>query len=165
MLDSFSVRARQIVFAARLKAGERGASLIDMDDFLVGIVLEDQGLLEQSVFSSIFEGQGRLVNEALSHIPFFSAKVADDLLAHLKNILPQSQPMALTFEIPLSSSLERVFDSAKAVQAQFQHAEIEPLHLLAAMLNTDSSEGVRFLRRFGMTRERVLSTLSGSTEN
>ena len=54
MLGDFSLRSRQIVFAARLKAGERGASMIDTDDFLVGLVLEDQGMLEKEIFSSIF---------------------------------------------------------------------------------------------------------------
>jgi hypothetical protein len=49
MIDNFSTRARQITFAARFKAGERGAKMIDIDDFLVSMVLEDQGLLVKSV--------------------------------------------------------------------------------------------------------------------
>jgi hypothetical protein len=56
MFDDFSSRSKQIVFAARFKAGERGASMIDTDDFLVGLVLEDQGMLEKEFFSLIFEG-------------------------------------------------------------------------------------------------------------
>jgi hypothetical protein len=36
--------------------------MIDIDDFLVSMVLEDQGLLVKSVFSKIFEGQGTFVN-------------------------------------------------------------------------------------------------------
>src|SRR5580765_2601233 len=105
MLDNFSMRARQIVFAARFKAGERGANMIDTADFLVGLVLEDQGMLEKTIFSTIFEGQGTSVNRAQPHVPFFSSKVAEDLLADLNKNLPQSRPVALTTEVP-SPSLE-----------------------------------------------------------
>jgi len=165
MLDDFSPRSRQILFAARFKVGERGASMIDTDDFLVGLVLEDQGMLEKEIFSSIFEGQGTPLNKAQSHIPFFSAKVAEDLLANLKKNLPQSRPIALTTEVPLSASLERLFDSAKAVQTRFRHSQVEPLHLLAAVLTEEAGESVKLLQDSGITLEKVLLTLSGATEN
>jgi hypothetical protein len=47
MFDNFSTRVRQVMFAPRFKAGERGANMIDTDDFLVGLVLEDQGMVEK----------------------------------------------------------------------------------------------------------------------
>src|SRR5258705_1892591 len=165
MLDNFSERARQIVFAARFKAGERGANMIDTDDFLVGLVLEDQGMLEKTILPTIFEGQGTSVNRPQFHIPFFSSKVAEDLLANLKKHLPQSLPVALTTEMPLSPSLERIFDSAKAVQTRFQHSQIEPLHLLAAILTEETSRGAKLLQGSGITLEKVLLTLRGATEN
>jgi hypothetical protein len=52
MLDAFSTRARQVVFAARFKAGERGAEAISVDDFLLGLVLEDQGMLGDMFWSA-----------------------------------------------------------------------------------------------------------------
>jgi ATP-dependent Clp protease ATP-binding subunit ClpC len=161
MLDNFSERARQIVFAARFKAGERGANMIDTDDLLVGLVLEDQGTLEKTILPTIFEGQGTPVNRSQFHIPFFSSKAAEDLLANLKKLLPQSRPVALTTELPLSPSLERMFDSAKAIQARFQHSQIEPLHLLAAILTEDASQGAKLLQGSGVTLEKVLLTLGG----
>jgi ATP-dependent Clp protease ATP-binding subunit ClpA len=165
MFDSFSIRARQILFAARFKAGERGANMIGIDDFLVGLVLEDQEMLAINIFSKIFEGQGTPVNKAPSHIPFFSSKIAEDVLAKLEKNLPQSEPVALTTDVPLSPSLERVFDLAKALQTRFQHSQIEPLHLLAAILTQESSQGVKFLQGFGIAQEDVLQKLSGTTEN
>ena len=164
MLDDFSQRSRQIVFAARVKAGERGASMIDSGDFLVGLVLEDQGMLEE-IFSSIFEGQGTPINTVRSHIPFFSAKEAEELLANLKKSLPQSQPIALNTEVPLSASLERVFGSVKSVQTRFRHSQVEPLHLLAAVLSEEADHSVKLLQDSGITLEKVLLTLSGATGN
>lgn len=165
MIDDFSTRARQITFAARFKAGERGAKMIDTDDFLVSLVLEDQGLLVKSVFSKLFEGQGRIANMVEFHRPFFSSETAQDLLVSLEKDLPQSQSVALTAEVPLSPSLERVFNSAKALRSRFKHSQIEPLHLLAAILAEESSQGVRLLQGSGITQEKVLLTLRGPAEN
>lgn len=164
MLDSFSMRARQVVFAARFKAGERGAKMIDTDDFLVGLILEDQRAMAKTVFGKIHEGQA-VVSKVPSHIPFFSSKIAEDLLTKLESRLPQSQPVATNVEMPLSPSLKRVFDSAKAHQTRLEHSEIEPLHLLAAILTEESSRGVKLLHDSGITQEKVLLTLSGAAEN
>ena len=76
MFDALSMRAKQIVFAARFTAGARGANLIDVEDFLLGLVLEDQGMLEQTVFSKLDDRQGTLLNKAPSHAPFFTEEVA-----------------------------------------------------------------------------------------
>jgi ATP-dependent Clp protease ATP-binding subunit ClpA len=67
--------------------------------------------------------------------------------------------------MPLSSSLERVFDLAKELQLQFRHSHMEPLHLLAAILKENSSEGAKLLRRSGVTLENVLSGLSRTGED
>ena len=166
MFDNFSTRARQLVFAARFKAGERGAAVIDTDDLLVGLVLEDQGLLLKSLFpdakgnafvETVVE-KGHVVGrfrKASAHVPFFSQELAEDLLTKLKESIPRSQPVPETTEIPLSSSLKRVFDLAKELQPQFRHSHMEPLHLLAAILKEDSSEGAKLLRRSGVTLENV----------
>jgi hypothetical protein len=165
MVDAFSPRARQIIFAARFKAGERGAKMIDTNDFLVGLVLEDQGWLERTFFSKILGGEDTFVNNLPSHVPFFPSKMAEELLANLENVLPQSQPIALNTEVPLSPSLGRVFDTAKALQARFQHTEIEPLHFLAAILTEESGQGAKLLQDYGITQEKVLLRLSGASEN
>jgi len=163
MFDKFSTRARQLVFAARFKAGERGAAVVDTDDFLVGLILDDQGLLLQSLFPDVEENA--FVGKGLPHVPFFSHKLAEDLLIKLEKSLPRSQPIPETTEIPLSSSLERVFDLAKDLQPQFRHSHMEPLHFLAAILKEDSSEGAKLLQRSGVTLENVLSELSRARED
>jgi len=93
MLDNFSTRARQLVFAARFKAGERGAAVVDTDDLLVGLVLEDQGLLVKALFPDVEENA--FVRNSQPHVPFFSHKFAEDLLTELKKSLPRSEPVPL----------------------------------------------------------------------
>jgi ATP-dependent Clp protease ATP-binding subunit ClpA len=163
MFDNFSTRARQIVFAARFKAGERGAAVVDTDDFLAGLVLDDQGLLLKSLFPDVEENA--LMGKELPHVPLFPHKLAEDLLIKLEKSLPRSQPVPETTEIPLSSSLERVFDLAKELPPQFRHSHMEPLHFLAAILKEDSSEGAKLLQRSGVTLENVLSELSRAGED
>lgn len=165
MFDAFSMRARQIVFAARFRAGARGASRIEVEDFLAGLVLEDQGTLGQTVFSKLHDGQGTLRNNSPSHIPFFPEELAKDLVTRIDQLLPQIKPVGLSMEIPLSSALERVFSSAKALQAQFHQRQIEPLHLLAAILKEESSHCARLLDDFGITSEKVMERLGGTGGN
>ena len=163
MFDSISTRARQLVFAARFKAGERGAAVVDTDDFLVGLVLEDQGLLLKVLFPDVEENA--FVEKGRPHVPFFSQELAEDLLTTLEKSLPRSQSLPETAEMPLSSSLERVFDLAKQLQTRFGHSRMEPLHFLAAILEEDSSEGAKLLRRSGVSLENVLSELSRAAED
>ena len=163
MFDVFSTRTRQIVFAARFKAGERGASLIDVEDFLHGLVLEDQGTLVENLFSKLDDGLGSPRNEGPSHIPFFSQEEAKNLATRIEAFSTATKPIGLSIEIPLSSALERAFDAAKEFQAQFHHSQIEPLHVLAAILTDASSQCAKLLHHFGITQEKVLKQLRSTT--
>ena len=165
MFDSFSLRSRQIVFAARVKAGERGANMIDIDDLLAGLVLEDQGMLEKGLGPKLHEGTVHFVNQAPLHIPFFSPESANDLLAKIEGILPRSKPLELSTDIPLSPAVVRAFNSAEEIQTRFRHGRIEPLHLLAALLAEESSQGIKLLHDSGITQEKVLRKLGGATES
>ena len=95
MFDNFSTRATQLVFAARFKAGERGAAVVDTDDLLVGLVLEDQGLLLKSLFPDVEEKAFVWKTLPRPHVPLFSHKLAEDLLTALKKSLPRSEPVPL----------------------------------------------------------------------
>jgi len=159
MFDNFSVRARQVVFVARFKAGERGATAIDVDDFIDALILEDQGMVE-SIFSKMYEGQGIALNKCPSHVSFFSADIARDLISNVEKSLPRSQPVSLTTDIPLSASMETAFNSAKSFQTRFRYQQVEPLHLLAAILKEASSQGVKLLQGSGITQEKVVLALS-----
>jgi|SRR6516164_6951396 len=164
MLDAFSLRSRQIVFAARFEAGERGAKIIDIDDLLVGLVLEDQGMLEKYL-SSLLGESGHLANQDARRNSFFSPEIANNFLAQMGGILPRAHSIDLSAEMPLSAALEHTFNSAKDIQTRFQHSEIEPLHILAALLTEESSQGVKLLQSSGITQEKVLLKLGGANEN
>jgi ATP-dependent Clp protease ATP-binding subunit ClpC len=161
MFDAFSERARQIVFAARFKAGERGANLIDVEDFLIGLVLEYQGMLEENLLPKLYDGIP--LNKPPSNTPFFSQEEARNLVTRIAALQTQGKPIGLSTEIPLSSALARVFGSAEVFQDQFRHSQIEPLHLLVAIVSEESSQCASLLQEFGIPPQKVMEQLRGTT--
>jgi ATP-dependent Clp protease ATP-binding subunit ClpC len=161
VFETFSERARRIVFAARVKAGARGGAAIEAGDLLVGLILEDQGMLETAVLPKAGLGTDTFANSSSVHTPFFSSTQAQDLLASLEKLLPQSEPIATTVEIPVSLSARRALQSGKDLQVRLHHSKVEPLHLLAAALAEESSPGVQLLRDAGVTEEKVRLALGG----
>jgi ATP-dependent Clp protease ATP-binding subunit ClpA len=158
-LNAFSTSAMQTLFAARFKAGQRGAHVIDMGDLLFGIVLEDQGMMED-LLSNMHGAQDSIrVLHSPSHSPFFPPAAAGDILTRIENLLPHSEPYAHTIDVPLSPDLERTFDGANKVRNIFHHKKIEPLHLLAAALSQESSQHTNLLREAGITTEMVMERL------
>ena len=142
--------------------------MIDIDDVLVGLILEDEGMLEmleEGLFPKLREGRVHLVNEAPLHIPFFSPEIANDFLAKIEGILPRAEPVGTSTEIPLSSAVVHAFNSAEEIHTRFGHSQIEPLHLLAALLREESSQGVKLLHDSGITQEKVLLKLDNATES
>ena len=69
MFGNFSVRARQVVFAARVNAGQRGGKVIEMNDFLAALITEDQRNVGEKFFRDPVQNAGTYVNHSnrMSH--------------------------------------------------------------------------------------------------
>jgi hypothetical protein len=148
-----------VVFVARFAAGERGSNAIDVEDLLIGLVSEDQGT-HGSMLSKFFGGGD--VDPGFptpTHNPFFTPAVVASLLKNIEKSVPHLESIATSTEIPLSDELSRVFEAGEDYRTQFQHGEVEPLHLLAAVFNDGGSVAVRELRAAGMTQEEVFKRL------
>ena len=85
MFEHYSKRALQVIFAARLKAGERGSGAIDVGDLVVGFVLEDQGKIGDLL--SLELPQSGVVIGLDAHPPFIQPEAAASLLLSVDNIL------------------------------------------------------------------------------
>jgi Clp amino terminal domain, pathogenicity island component len=158
-LNAFSIPAMQTLAAARVNAGRRGANVIDVGDLLFGIVLEDQGMMG-NLLSNMHGGQDSArVLPSPPHSPFFPPATAGDILTRIEILLPQAEPYTHTIDVPLSPDLECTFEGAKDVRNMFHHKQIEPLHLLAAVLSQESSQHGKLLREAGITREMVMERL------
>jgi hypothetical protein len=74
MFEGYSVRARQVIFLSRIRAGQRGADSIVLDDMLAALIIEDQGKLP------------KVASEAL---PLFRSDSAVFPLRCISHSLPQ----------------------------------------------------------------------------
>jgi ATP-dependent Clp protease ATP-binding subunit ClpA len=156
MFDNFSMRAKQVVFVTLLKARRRGADALDVGDLISAIIVEDQDMIGKLMGD---EGQmGRVVGLE-SHARFFSASSASELLASLEGVLSRSNPIPDSTDLPVAADLERVFKSAEGQGQEFHHKQIEPLHLLAAVLERKSRPEVDLLKNAGITEENVRAKL------
>jgi hypothetical protein len=149
----------RVLFVARYKAGQRGANMIELGDLLLGLILEDTGGIEKLLSDMHGENEPTSVLPPPSHSPFFPGESAGELLTVIESLLTHSEPIVDTIEVPLSPEIERAFDGARDVQNEFHHKQIEPLHLLAAVLTQESSQHVKVLVQAGITKELVLQRL------
>jgi len=163
MFETFSRRAKRLLLEALIKARERGADSIHLDDLVAGLIAEDQ-----NPNSLKLNDQGRrhlertkaravLLSPACgkTHDPFFTPEVAADLLAKLKEILPRSNPR--TDGMQTSPEFERALDVAEQLRNEFHQGEVQPLHVLAAALR-EPCEATKMLQAAGITEEKVLQT-------
>jgi len=159
MFEKFSERTRQVVFLARFKAGQRGATEIGIEDFLVSLVIEDQGKFEEAVSGMWTDGTPVVQPEVLPQERFLPFETADELLARLQALSAPSQPLPTSVEMPLSQASKNALSRADSLCAQMQMTVIEPLHLLAAILESQKNKAAQIFGDAGITSERIVKFL------
>lgn len=163
MFQRFSQRTRHVVFVARLKAGQRGASAISVDDLILGLLIEDQDKVVEAV--SQVENSGTPQNSdaprmvTTPHPPFFDAQTAKDLLTKVERLMVRSAPVPSTVDMPVSAELERAFTVATGLADKLHQKQVQPLHLLSAAVEDGSSKGAELLRQSGVTHDKVFQAL------
>jgi Clp amino terminal domain, pathogenicity island component len=161
-LNAFSTQSMQVLAAARIKAGQRGAGAIELGDLLLGLIVADQDLWP-NMLPEMREGD-RLIGSP-PHTPFFSTEVTSKLLNGIEAVLPHSEPVGHTVEMPLSHEVQLAFDEAEHIQKTFLQRQIEPLHILASVLTQEGSQCVKLLQTEGITKELVLRKLNESDQS
>jgi hypothetical protein len=158
MLDNFSLRAKRVLFGTRVKAGRRGAEALDVGDLISSIILEDQEMIRELTGHDGDEEIGRPAGLE-PHTPFFSKSSASDLLAALEPMLSRSNPIPDSTDMTITADLAGIFKSAEGKREEFRHKQVEPLHLLSAVLELPSRSEVDLLRRAGISEENVRARL------
>jgi ATP-dependent Clp protease ATP-binding subunit ClpA len=173
MFEAYSTRAEHVLLVARLKAGERGAEVLGVDDLLAALILEDQGMLRDAAagllglgneFRNLLEHDGCVVRPLRPHRSFLTSDNASRLLREIQDSLPRSQSVPSSMDMPISPNLEHTLNAAQSLMERFQTDKIEPLHLLAAALAEDSSAGARMFREAGITQAKVLRIITGERQ-
>jgi len=159
MFRDYSFRAVQVLMIARRKAGERGADALEVEDLLVGLIIEDQGGLMKELFGHPEPPVGSLDVGSRPQRSFLPPDLASDLLARVQALCTRSQPVPNDSDLPVSDSVQRIFTLAASLRDELEQTYVEPLHLLAAILEDESSRGTKVFREAGITRETVIQFL------
>jgi hypothetical protein len=157
MFEDYSLRAREAVFLARLKAGERGAAEVQTEDLLVGLIIEDQGGQARGPSGLNKPGGGAAKVNYPPHRPYLPPELASDLLARLQAACAHSLPVPNQFDLPVADSVQRIFILATSIRHELRLNYVEPLHLLAASLGDESSRGAQIFRGAGITHEAIFN--------
>lgn len=156
MFEDYSKRTLEVIFAARLKAGERGSGAIDVGDLVVGLVLEDQGKMGDLL--SLELPQSGVVIGLEAHPPFIQPEAAARLLLSVDNILTHSTPVSTRGDLPVTAGLQAVFKVAEEIKEELGHQRIEPLHFMAGVIREESGIFSE-LQAVGITQDLVMAKL------
>ena len=157
MFDSYSIRAKQVLFLARVESGARGAEMLDLDDLLTALIIEDQKTIPSLLASVGMDGQ---FMDSPEHNPFLPPETATHVLESIYGSRLRSQPIPQSTDMPISSILGEVLDAASELQKELKSKEVTPLHLLAVTLRRSySGIGMDGLREAGITEEEVLKAI------
>ena len=154
LLENFSDRSKMVIFLTRKDAGRRGATALEPGDLLEAIINEDQGELAKRFVGAVTRSGPIREPE-----PFFSAEVASKALLRLHNILPQQEPVVDSVDMAMSPSLQHILNAAKTIAGTLHHSQVQPLHLVAAILAEESSGPAEILREAGISKESVIQAL------
>ena len=167
MFESFSERARRVVFYSRKVAGRRGASAIEAEHLIEALILEDQGDYEKL---SPERSAGTAAQRMRPHRPFFTAETAATIQRGLEALMPgNAQHLPDSADMPVSETGQRVMLGAKELSEELRHkpatpsriqvGHVEPLHMLAVALSDDTSAVAEVLKQAGVTEEAVMAAI------
>ena len=162
MFELYSNRARQIIFLARVESGARGAETINVEDFLVSLIMEDQNIRSQALLELMgAPDPSRLPFEP--HVAFLPSEVAARVIEEIQDASPRRPSISTSADMSISPALGQVLTVASDLQQKFQSKQVTHLHLLAAVL-AGSTKGVLSLRDAGITKETVIDAIRKEDE-
>lgn len=160
MFEDYSLRAQHVVMLTRLRAGQRGAVDVDIEDLIGAIIAEDQADSPMS-----FGYRGKLLPTAIPGPKhrFFSPDLSNHLLEKVEALCVRSQPVPDASDMPLSRGVKHTFEAASQLRKDLQQSEVGSLHLLAAALTQHENKAVQILGEAGITTEMVLEAARTQT--
>ena len=161
MFERYSVRSRYVIFIALWSARRRGGSYIEPEDLLHALVREDRRDIA-TPWAEIFPGSPALSAESGGARPFFTDDTAQNLLTALEE--PSKGDPAAKGDMPVSHSLQDLLGLAAKIAQRKDTKTIEPLHLLAAIVEDREGKLAQLLFDHGVTRQKVGQALDAAPD-
>jgi ATP-dependent Clp protease ATP-binding subunit ClpA len=165
MFERYSYRARCLIVMALLSAKRRRGSYVEPEDLLDAIIREDRRGAAAVMMEVFFGTTTPNEDSTETHRPFLSKSVATHLLRELhedpdtpnaETPSEEREPLP-SGDLPVSQSLKQVL--ALVAKTHKDDAAIEPLDLLAGLVEDRDSRLTQLLRDHGITRQKVAQAL------
>jgi len=134
MFEKYTEKARRVIFFARYEVSEHGASSIETEHLLLGLLREDKALLSR----------------------FLPANVPIEVLREqIESRIGQGEKISTSIEIPLSEASKNVLKYAVEESKGLSHRHIGTEHLLLGLLREQESLAAGVLLGSGMNYSDV----------
>src|SRR5215207_4676500 len=140
MFERYTAKARRVIFMARYEVSQFGASAIETEHLLLGLLRE-----EQSILSRFFPGHASI----------------DLIRKQIQGRVDIREKIPTSLEVPLSAELRNVLWYGGEEADSLSHREIKPEHLLLGLLREEGSLGAKILRENGVEYAAVRKELGG----
>lgn len=139
MFERYTEKARRVIFFARYEASQLGASAIEAEHILLGLLREDKVLM------------GRFLR---------TYGAAEAIRHEIEKRAVVREKFSTAVELPLSREAKRVLNYAAEESERFGHRSIGTDHLLLGLLREQSSLAALLLREHGLQLSTVREELA-----
>jgi ATP-dependent Clp protease ATP-binding subunit ClpC len=138
MFERFTESARRVLFFARYEVSNLGATSIEPEHVLLGLIRENKGIVARIL--------------ALSKIS------PDDIRSQIESRSAFREKVATSVEIPFSVETKRVLQFTAEEADRLGHSYIGTEHLLLALLREEHSVAASILTTLGLRLDEVRRT-------
>ncbi|HMD70132.1 MAG TPA: Clp protease N-terminal domain-containing protein [Bryobacteraceae bacterium] len=139
MFERYTEKARRVIFFARYEASQHGERYIETPCLLLGVLREDKGLMSRLLSGSYPE--------------------AARLRADVEALLPGSESISTSVDLPLSHASKRALAYGAEESQRLQHEHIGTGHLLLGLLRESGPEAA-CLKAHGIELEGLRAELA-----
>ncbi len=129
MFENYTTKARRVIFMARYEVSQFGASAIETEHLLLGLLREDKSILSR----------------------FFPAQPSVDFIRQqIEARVMIREKIPTSIEIPLSAESQNVLTYAAEEAVSLSHRSVESDHLLLGLLREEDSLAAKLMRENGV---------------
>lgn len=139
MFERYTEKARRVIFFGRYEASQFGASYIETEHILLGLLREDKALANR--FLGSYAGIESIRKQIETHTP-------------------AREKVSTSIDMPLSDQSKRVLSYGAEEAERLGHKHISTDHLLLGLLREESGYAAQLLRERALTADGVRKELA-----
>jgi ATP-dependent Clp protease ATP-binding subunit ClpC len=144
MFERYTEKARRVIFYARYEASEFGASAIEAEHLLLGLLRE---------------------HKALPDLYLSSPALAQSIPAEIEARTPRKKKIPTSVDLRLSHESKRALLNAPEEAGHLGHKHIGVEHLLLGLLREDGCFAARILTEQGADLTRIRAVITSRQDN